>query len=76
MEEYLDRDLSKIAKGWSIAMSYSKERLRKVYQLEDDQLEEAINDGRLALETVCLFTHACVKRGQYKSVTPCPGSLA
>ena len=61
-----DQDIEKIAKGWSIAMFYSKERLKRVYELEEDQLEAAVQEGRLVLETVCLFVHACIKRGQYK----------
>ncbi|KAI9163180.1 hypothetical protein HJFPF1_04779 [Paramyrothecium foliicola] len=61
-----DTELGKMAKGWSLAMSYSKDRLKNVYQLEDFQLEDAIKDGRLLLETVCLFTHCCVKRKQYR----------
>ncbi|KAK0387906.1 hypothetical protein NLU13_4151 [Sarocladium strictum] len=60
-----ERDVEKIAKGWSIAMVYSKERLRKIDKLEDTQLDEAVREGRLVLETTCLFVHACVKRGQY-----------
>lgn len=68
MAECPERDVEKIAKGWSIAMKYSKERLKRVHDLEDEQLEDAINEGRLVLETVCLFMHACVKRGQYKYV--------
>ncbi|KAM0200066.1 hypothetical protein ACHAPA_007026 [Fusarium lateritium] len=66
MAEWQEKDLDKIAKGWSIAMKYSKERLQRVHDLEDDQLDDAINDGHLVLETVCLFMHACVRRGQYK----------
>jgi hypothetical protein len=63
-----DNDLDKVAKGWSIAMFYSKERLRRVYELDDAQLNAAVKDGKLVLETVCLFVHACIKRGQYKYV--------
>lgn len=59
-------DLDKIAKGWSIAMFYSKERLRRVYELDDAQLGAAVDDGKLVLETLCLFVHACIKRGQYR----------
>ncbi|OAA47052.1 hypothetical protein NOR_02688 [Metarhizium rileyi] len=47
-------------------MLYSKERLKRVYDWENDQLEEAIKGGILVLETVCLFVHACVKHGQYQ----------
>lgn len=64
--DYNDDSLDKIAKGWSIAMFYSKERLKRVYELEEEQLNTAIQEGRLVLETVCLFIHACIKRGQYK----------
>lgn len=61
-------DLDKISKGWSIAMFYSKERLRRVYELDDAQLGKAVEDGKLVLETLCLFVHACIKRGQYRYV--------
>ncbi|KAF4472777.1 hypothetical protein FALBO_331 [Fusarium albosuccineum] len=66
MADWPERDIDKIAKGWEIAMSYSKDRLKRVYDLKGDQLDDAINEGRLVLETVCLFMHACVKHGQYK----------
>lgn len=61
-------DMDKIAKGWSIAMFYSKERLKRVHELEDAQLDKAIQEGKLVLETLCLFVHACIKRGQYRYV--------
>lgn len=63
-------DLEKIGKGWSIAMFYSKERLRRVYDLDDAQLTAAVSDGTLVLETLCLFVHACIKRGQYRYFHP------
>lgn len=66
MADFPERDMEKIAKGWSIAMLYSKERLKRVHAWEGDELEQAIREGRLVLETVCLFIHACVKRGQYR----------
>lgn len=66
MSEWPERDIEKIAKGWSIAMRCSKERLKRVYGLETQQLDDAVNQGRVVLETVCVFMHACVKRGQYK----------
>lgn len=66
MADLAERDLDKVAKGWSIAMVYSKERLKRVYEWEGEQLEQACKEGRLVLETVCLFIHACVKHGQYK----------
>ncbi|POR34187.1 Uncharacterized protein TPAR_05600 [Tolypocladium paradoxum] len=66
MADWPERDLEKVAKGWSIAMAYSKERLKRVYEWEGEQLEQACKEGRLVLETVCLFIHACVKHGQYK----------
>lgn len=59
-------DMEKIAKGWSIAMFYSKERLQRVHSLTDGQLDKAVQEGRLVLETLCLFVHACIKRGQYR----------
>lgn len=61
--------MDKIAKGWTIAMLYSKDRLKRVHGWGDDQLDKAVRDGKLVLETVCLFVHACVKRGQYQM--PC-----
>ncbi|KFG80422.1 hypothetical protein MANI_119766 [Metarhizium anisopliae] len=61
-----ERDIEKIAKGWTIAMLYSKERLKRIYDWGNDQLEEAAKGGILVLETVCLFVHACVKHGQYQ----------
>lgn len=66
MTDVCDSELDKIAKGWSVAMGYSKDRLKRVYEMEDAQLETAIQEGRLVLETVCLFVHACIKHGQYK----------
>lgn len=66
LSELPERDIEKISKGWSIAMNYSQERLKRVYELECDQLENAVNEGRVVLETVCLFMHACIKHGQYK----------
>lgn len=61
-----ETNVEKIAKGWSLAMQYSKERIRRVYKLDDEELEEAVCDGRVVLETTCLFVHACVKQGQYR----------
>lgn len=61
-----ERDIDQIAKGWTIAMLYSKERLKRVYDWENDQLEKATREGKLVLETVCLFVHACIKHGQYQ----------
>jgi hypothetical protein len=63
-----ETDVSEIAKGWAVAMRYSEERLRRVYKLDDEAFDAAIHEGRLVLETVCLFVHACVKRGQYRCV--------
>ncbi|ODA83250.1 hypothetical protein RJ55_01762 [Drechmeria coniospora] len=65
MADCPERDLEKISKGWSTAMSYSKERLQRVHSLESEELEQATRDGNLVLETVCLFVHACIKCGQY-----------
>jgi hypothetical protein len=64
--DVFDRDLTKMSRGWDIAMKYSKDRLERVYDLKCDQLEAAVNAGRVVLETVCLFMHACIKHGQYK----------
>lgn len=63
-----ERDIDKIAKGWTIAMLYSKDRLKRVNDWGNDQLDRAVREGRLVLETVCLFVHACVKHGQYQYV--------
>ncbi|KAI5464024.1 ferric reductase like transmembrane component-domain-containing protein [Mariannaea sp. PMI_226] len=60
------RDLQQIGKAWSIAMMYSKKRLERVYDLQRDQLEKAVDEGRVVLETVCLFMHACIKHNQFK----------
>lgn len=63
-----ERDMDKIAKGWKIAMAYSRDRLKRVHDWKDDELERAVREGRLVLETVCLFVHACIKHGQYQCV--------
>ncbi|KAG6028446.1 hypothetical protein E4U19_001411 [Claviceps sp. Clav32 group G5] len=63
---HCERDLEKMAKGWQIAMSYSEKRLKKLNRWEDYELEEAVRGGKIVLETVCLFVHACVKHGQYQ----------
>ncbi|PFH56724.1 hypothetical protein XA68_16100 [Ophiocordyceps unilateralis] len=60
-----ERNLSIIARGWEIARTYSLERLKRIHQLDGPQLERAIQDGRLVLETVCLLVHASIKQGQY-----------
>lgn len=65
---HCERDLEKMAKGWQIAMSYSEKRLKKLNAWEDYELEEAVRGGKVVLETVCLFVHACVKHGQYQYV--------
>lgn len=65
---HCERDLEKMAKGWQIAMSYSEKRLKKLNRWEDYELEEAVRGGKIVLETVCLFVHACVKHGQYQYV--------
>ncbi|KAG6000226.1 hypothetical protein E4U21_005688 [Claviceps maximensis] len=61
-----ERDIDKIAKSWAIAMSYSEKRLKKLHDWQDHELEMAAREGKLVLETVCLFVHACVKHGQYE----------
>ena len=63
-----ERDMDQIAKGWSIAMLYSKERLKRVHDLTGEKLDMAVREGRLILETLCLFVHACIKHGQYQFV--------
>ncbi|KAG5981436.1 hypothetical protein E4U55_002940 [Claviceps digitariae] len=60
-----ERDIDKIAKGWSIAMSYSKKRLQTLHDWQDQELQTAVRQGKLVLETVCLFVHACVRHRQY-----------
>ncbi|KAG6014713.1 hypothetical protein E4U54_004962 [Claviceps lovelessii] len=61
-----ERDLDKIAKGWTIAMAYSAKRLKSLHGWQDRELETAARQGKLVLETTCLFVHACVKHGQYQ----------
>ena len=68
--DFREHDIEKIAKSWSVAMKFSKNRLEKVYKLNDAQLDAAIHDGRIVLETVCLFVHSSVKGGQFKFVQP------
>ncbi|KAL6857864.1 hypothetical protein ACO1O0_005307 [Amphichorda felina] len=64
--DFRDNDIEKISKSWSVAMKFSRDRLQRVYKLSDAQLDTAIHDGRLVLETVCLFVHSSVKIGQFK----------
>lgn len=64
--EWREQKIEQIAKGWSIAMTYSRERIRNVYQLGDEELQMAEHEGRVVLENVCLFVHSSVKRGQFK----------
>jgi hypothetical protein len=68
MAEFAENNLEKMAKGWSKAMECSEEKLRVVRGLEGEALAQAIGQGQLILETVCLFTHACVKSNQFRSV--------
>lgn len=64
--EWREEKVDQIAKGWSIAMTYSKERIRNVHGLSDEELQTAEHEGRVILENVCLFVHSSVKRGQFK----------
>lgn len=64
--EWREEKIEQIAKGWSIAMTYSKERIRAVHQLSDEELQMAEHEGRVVLENVCLFVHSSVRRGQFK----------
>ncbi|UKZ82373.1 hypothetical protein TrVFT333_010161 [Trichoderma virens FT-333] len=66
MYDLEDNTLHKIEKGWSIAMSCSEERLKRLYGWTDDELVVAKQQGLVMLETVCVFVHGCVKSGQYK----------
>lgn len=66
MTDWPERDLDQVAKGWSIAMSCSRERLKRVNSWDGERLERAVKEGHLVLETVCLFVHACIKHGQYR----------
>lgn len=52
MVDGADRDLDRVAKGWSIAMVYSCERLQRVHAWNGERLEQAVKEGRLVLETV------------------------
>ncbi|RDA92681.1 hypothetical protein CP533_3727 [Ophiocordyceps camponoti-saundersi (nom. inval.)] len=65
MEHLPQQDLAIIAKGWNKARHYSLERLKRICALDGEQLDRAIEDGELVLETVCLFVHACIRQGQY-----------
>ncbi|KAJ4254317.1 hypothetical protein NW762_009909 [Fusarium torreyae] len=66
MENWPEKDIDMIAKGWNKAMECSKNRLQRVHDLEADQLDDAIKAGHLVLETMCLFMHAAIRHGQYK----------
>ncbi|KAF4962201.1 hypothetical protein FSARC_9716 [Fusarium sarcochroum] len=66
MQNCREKDIDEIAKGWSIAMKCSKDRLQRVHDLEADQLDDAIKAGHLVLETTCLFMHAAIRHGQFK----------
>lgn len=66
LPETLSEHLEQAAKGWAVASFYSIEKLRRIYKLEGADLQQAIAEGRLVLETTCLFVHACVKHGQYR----------
>lgn len=68
--EFRETNIEKIAKSWSVAMNFSKNRLQKVYKMNGTELDAAVHDGRLVLETVCLFVHSSVKQGQFKLVSP------
>lgn len=59
-------DIEKVSRAWDLAMRFSKSRIQTVCEMDDEALQVAINDGRLILETTCLFFHACVRPGQYK----------
>lgn len=63
-----EKEMRQIAKSWSIAMEASQERLRKVRQLRGDEMDAAIAEGRLVLETVCLFIHASLRCQQFRCV--------
>lgn len=66
MEAYwVESDVNKIAQSWHCAMELSKIRLARVYNLEGDSLEQLIYEGRLVLETVCLFVHCEIKLRNY-----------
>jgi hypothetical protein len=64
--EFRETSLDRIAKSWSLAMEYSRERIQKVHGLTDDEMRHAANEGHVVLETVCLFVHSSIKRGQFK----------
>ncbi len=61
-----DTDMEKVAKSWSAAMRFSKERMQKVWNLHESEMDAAVQDGRLVLETVCLFVHSSIKSGQFR----------
>lgn len=68
MEELQSRDkeISQIAKSWAIAMATSRDRLQRIDKLQGDEMDAAVQEGRLILETVCLFVHASLRCGQFR----------
>lgn len=58
--------LNKMEKGWAIATRCSEQRLKRIYEWTDSELNTAIKEGMVMLETVCVFVHGCIKSGQYK----------
>ncbi|KAH8131803.1 uncharacterized protein TrAFT101_009940 [Trichoderma asperellum] len=66
MFDYDDGVLKKMEKGWAIAMRCSEQRLQRIYEWTDAELNTAVKEGMVMLETVCVFVHGCIKSGQYK----------
>ncbi|KAL7800009.1 hypothetical protein V8C37DRAFT_363739 [Trichoderma ceciliae] len=61
-----DSVMNKMEKGWTIATRCSEERLKRIYEWTDAELDAAVKKGLVMLETVCVFVHGCVKSGQFK----------
>lgn len=66
MLDYDEGVLNKMEKGWAIATRCSEQRLKRIYEWTDAELNTAIKEGMVMLETVCVFVHGCIKSGQYK----------
>jgi hypothetical protein len=66
MLDYDEGVLNKMEKGWAIATRCSEQRLKRIYEWTDAELNTAIREGMVMLETVCVFVHGCIKSGQYK----------
>jgi hypothetical protein len=66
MYDHDDGVLNKMEKGWAIATRCSEQRLVRIYDWTDAELDAAVKEGLVMLETVCVFVHGCIKSGQFK----------